>query len=125
MKKRVLSLAFSIVFALAVLGGCSNQEQTQKPQNQAQENGQEQGANEPSESLEITLDELAKYNGKDGNPAYVAVDGVVYEVTEHPNWNEGMHGKVSAGQDISQMLKDAPHGYSKLEGLKAVGKIVE
>ncbi|AHM57790.1 hypothetical protein EAL2_808p02850 (plasmid) [Peptoclostridium acidaminophilum DSM 3953] len=125
MKTRVLSLAFSIVFALAVLGGCSNQEQTQEPQNQAQENGQEQGANEAGESLEITLDELAKYNGKDGNPAYVAVDGIVYEVTEHPNWNEGMHGKVSAGQDISQMLKDAPHGYSKLEGLKAVGKIVE
>jgi len=125
MKERLLSLAFSMVFMLAILGGCSNQEQPKEPQKQAQENGQEQNAKDPEVSLEISMDELAKYNGKDGNPAYIAVDGIVYDVTEHPNWNEGMHGKVSAGQDISQLLKDAPHGYSKLEGLKAVGKIVE
>lgn len=125
MKKRLLALAFSLIFMLAILGGCSNQEQPKEPQNQAQENGQAQSANEPVGSLEISMTELAKYNGQDGNPAYVAVDGVVYDVTEHPNWNEGMHGKVSAGQDISQMLKASPHGYSKLEGLKAVGKIVE
>lgn len=125
MNKRLLALAFSMIFLLSLLGGCSSQEQPKEPQNQAQENGQEQNAAEPEGSLEISMEELAKYNGKDGNPAYVAVDGIIYDVTDHPNWNEGMHGKVSAGQDISQLLKDAPHGYSKLEGLKAVGKIVE
>jgi len=125
MKKLFIVLALAMVLIMSVLGGCSNQEQPKEPQNQEQENEQEQTANEPEGSLEISMDELAKYNGKDGNPAYVAVDGIIYDVTDHPNWNEGMHGKVSAGQDISQMLKDAPHGYSKLEGLKAVGKIVE
>lgn len=125
MNKRLLALAFSMIFLLSLLGGCSSQEQPKEPQNQAQENGQEQNAAEPEGSLEISMEELAKYNGKDGNPAYVAVDGIIYDVTDHPNWNEGMHGKVSAGQDISQLLKDAPHGYSKLKGLKAVGKIVE
>lgn len=125
MNKRLLALAFSMIFLLSLLGGCSSQEQPKEPQNQAQENKQEQNANAPEGSLEISMEELAKYNGQDGNPAYVAVDGIIYDVTDHPNWNEGMHGKVSAGQDISQLLKNSPHGYSKLEGLKAVGKIVE
>lgn len=32
--------------------------------------------------LELTLEELAAYDGKDGNPAYIAVDGVIYDVTD-------------------------------------------
>ena len=30
--------------------------------------------------------ELAKYNGQGGQPAYVAVDGVVYDVTGVAAW---------------------------------------
>jgi len=119
MKRLLIVLALAMVLVISVLGGCAKQEKPQEPQ------GQEQTAGETSGPLEITLEELSKYNGKDGNPAYVAVDGIVYDVTDHPSWNEGMHGKVSAGQDISQQLKAAPHGDSKLEGLNMVGKIVE
>ena len=37
--------------------------------------------------LELTLEELAKFNGKDGNPAYVAVDGIIYDVSASPAWS--------------------------------------
>ena len=38
----------------------------------------------------FTLEELAKYNGKDGNPAYVAVNGIVYDVTNNAAWAAAM-----------------------------------
>lgn len=34
---------------------------------------------------EFTLEELKKYNGKNGNPAYIAVNGKVYDVTNNPH----------------------------------------
>lgn len=34
----------------------------------------------------ITRDELAKYNGQAGQPAYVAVEGVIYDVSAKPAW---------------------------------------
>jgi len=42
--------------------------------------------------------ELAKYNGQAGQPAYVAVDGVVYDVTGVAAWADGKHHGNLAGQ---------------------------
>ena len=39
----------------------------------------------------FTAEELAKYNGQDGNPAYVAIDGTVYDVSNVPAWRNGKH----------------------------------
>lgn len=71
----------------------------------------------------LTLEELAAYNGMNGMPAYVAFDGMIYDVTDHPQWTTGEHGGNMAGTDITEMLKAAPHGVSKLEELKKVGTI--
>ena len=79
----------------------------------------ESGAGE----MVFTLDDLAAYNGKDGNPAYVAVDGVVYDVTDVPAWKNGVHNGNMAGQDVSEAILKAPHGTSTLEGLTVVGTI--
>ena len=38
---------------------------------------------------EIKRADLAKYNGQNGNPAYVAVIGKVYDVTDSPAWTGG------------------------------------
>ncbi|KDR96578.1 Predicted heme/steroid binding protein [Peptoclostridium litorale DSM 5388] len=125
MKKRLSAAIFSMFLGIALLVGCTAQEQPEQPQEEVQDEGQKQADEDLEESMEVTLQELSQYNGKEGNPAYIAVDGVVYDVTDHPGWKDGMHSGVSAGQDITQQLKEAPHGDSKLEGLKVVGRIAE
>lgn len=72
------------------------------------------------------IEELSKYTGKDGNPAYIAVDGVVYDVTNVSQWKNGMHNGFKAGLDLTQEIKTkSPHGISQLKGIKAVGKLVK
>ena len=59
---------------------------------------------------EFTVEELAEYDGRDGRPAYVAYDGVVYDVSESAMWVEGDHeGLHVAGKDLTQEHDEAPH----------------
>ena len=70
------------------------------------------------------LDE--KFNGKDGNPAYVAVDGIIYDVSASPAWKNGGHNGFEAGKDLTNEIKTiSPHGVVKLENVPEVGRIVE
>ena len=59
---------------------------------------------------EFTLEELAEFDGQDGRPAYVAYEGVVYDVTESAMWVDGDHeGQHVAGRDLTAEHEDAPH----------------
>lgn len=80
-------------------------------------------AAEAGAMLELTLEELAAYDGKNGNPAYVAVDGVIYEVTDVKAWNNGEHNGYAAGQDLTDVISKAPHGDSVLKDLTVVGTL--
>ena len=73
-----------------------------------------------NEEVVFTLDELAAYNGKDGNRGYTAVNGVVYDVTdEFPN---GEHqGFQVAGIDATAIFEASPHTMSMLGSLNVVG----
>ena len=73
----------------------------------------------------LTLEELKEFNGKNGKPAYIAVDGVIYDETESPLWKDGMHNGFEAGQDLTEALKGAPHGAEKLENVVEIGKVKE
>ena len=76
-------------------------------------------------TLELTLDQLAQYDGKNGNPAYIAVDGVIYDVSNVSRWKNGSHEGYSAGKDLTDaIMGKSPHGTSVLEGVPIVGKIV-
>lgn len=71
----------------------------------------------------FTEKELGKYDGQNGNPAYVAIDGVVYDVTNVSAWNGGVHHGNKAGQNVSEIIKKSPHGKKVLEKLERVGKL--
>jgi len=64
----------------------------------------------------FTKKELALYNGKNGNPVYIACKGKVYDVSESFLWKGGNHQVMhSAGRDLTDSLEKAPHGSELLE----------
>jgi predicted heme/steroid binding protein len=77
-----------------------------------------------SAGVVLTKEELAKYNGQGGQPAYIAVDSVIYDVTNVPQWNGGQHKGFEAGQDLTAAIKTkAPHGISVLAGVPVAGSL--
>lgn len=74
----------------------------------------------------FTLEELSTFNGLDGKPAYVAVDGVVYDFTNLGAWRNGKHNGFTAGKDLTdEIINVSPHGVKNLEGVPIVGSLVE
>jgi len=63
----------------------------------------------------FTAEELQKYNGRDGQPVYVAVDGIVYDLSKSKYWKTGSHMKQhEAGADLTADIKEkAPQGIHK------------
>jgi predicted heme/steroid binding protein len=72
----------------------------------------------------FTVDELAQYNGKEGAPAYVAVKGVVYDVTNNPLWAGGNHFfGLTAGRDLTNEFAMCHPGAMVLSVLPVVGTL--
>ena len=77
--------------------------------------------------LIFTLEELKKFNGKNGNKAYVAVNGIVYDVTHSKLWKNGEHkGQHEAGKDLTYEITElSPHGLKKLENVYKIGLLIK
>lgn len=76
-------------------------------------------------SGELTLENLAAFDGHEGRPAYFAFEGTVYDATQSKLWKQGVHmGRHHAGADLTEALKLAPHGREKVEAMAMVGKLV-
>ncbi len=74
---------------------------------------------------EFTIEELAKYNGIDGKPSYVAVDGIVYDVSNETSWKAGIHFGLSAGQDLTESFNNCHNKAEILDQLPKVGILKE
>ena len=71
---------------------------------------------------EFTSEELLGFNGKDGNPVYIAFEGKIYDVSKSPLWSSGLHMKRHpSGKDISGEIAAAPHGPEVFERYPQVG----
>ncbi|MBB6218615.1 putative heme/steroid binding protein [Anaerosolibacter carboniphilus] len=70
---------------------------------------------------EFTLSELAIYDGSGGNPAYVAVNDIVYDVGNEATWGGGTHFGLYAGKDLTTQFKGCHGMESILNKLPKVG----
>ena len=69
-------------------------------------------------------EELARYNGKDGAPAFIAFKWNIYDVSDSFLWREGRHQVLhNAGEDLTDSLEEAPHGADLLERFPVVGML--
>ncbi|QQO10669.1 cytochrome b5 domain-containing protein [Breznakiella homolactica] len=115
---RIIMAVLCVVLVAAA--GCA--------QNKSQSNNQSGSAPAAqagnTQARTFTAEELARYNGTNGNPAYVAVDGTVYDVTNVPQWAGGKHYQgLTAGKDLTEEIKKSPHGTSVLSKLPVVGTL--
>ncbi len=131
MKKfKGLLLSSMTVFVLVACGGGTPEEpDTSAPEEEVVDDSTDETTDDEDAVVgteEFTLEELAEFNGMDGNPAYVAVNGVVYDVTDNDAFENGEHaGQQLAGTDATEVITESPHGESVLEDLPVVGTLVE
>lgn len=75
---------------------------------------------------EFTREELSHYNGTNGYPSYVAVNGIVYDVTNIPIWQTGTHFGLRAGQSLSVEFNTCHSNRPMvLDELQQVGRMVD
>jgi len=75
---------------------------------------------------EFTKEELARHNGQDGAPAYIAYQGQVYDVSGSFLWQKGRHLVLhEAGADLTDELDQAPHGADLLARVPVIGRLRE
>lgn len=123
------------VFAVFLLAGCGSADEATPVDDpvaddavedpvDAEEEADEPDA--PDEDAVFTLEELAEFDGQDGRPAYIAVDGVVYDVSNVPVWGSGSHFGFEAGIDATEALQSAaPHGAAQLNQAEVVGTLAD
>lgn len=71
----------------------------------------------------FTISELSKYDGTNGNPAYVAVNAIVYDVTNNPAWAAATHFGLKAGGDYTSEFASCHANQDILSKLKTVGRL--
>ncbi|ADL50051.1 cytochrome b5 domain-containing protein [Clostridium cellulovorans] len=77
------------------------------------------------EEKNFTLEELAQYDGSNGKSAYVAIKGIVYDVTKEPTWEGAEHFNIKAGKDLTKQF-DSCHGEIELlHDVPKVGVLIE
>lgn len=68
-----------------------------------------------------TKQQLALRNGQDKPQIWVALKGIIYDVTDSRLWKNGKHYEHWAGQDLTEELANAPHTDAVFEKFEKVG----
>ncbi len=73
-----------------------------------------------------TISALSRFNGRSGSPAYVSVEGAIYDFSQLRRWTGGNHmSQHSAGTELTYELKSlSPHREGKIAGIEPVGVLV-
>ncbi len=69
--------------------------------------------------------QLALRNGQDKAEVWVALRGVIYDVSKSRLWSKGKHYEHWAGQDLTDELPDAPHNEKVFDKFKVVGRLAD
>ncbi len=123
-------LILGLTLALLLTGGCSDSGPAAPAEEQAEPaeestDVEEETAGDDAEAATFTMAEIAQYDGKDGRPAYIVVDGVVYDVSNVRQWSSGAHFGFVPGADATDALAAGPHGANQLDNAEVVGVIAE
>ena len=79
-----------------------------------------------SDLRQFTTEELSHYDGSKGRPAYVAVNGIVYDVSLEATWGGGTHFSLYSGQDLSSQFAACHGGRTEtLRNLPQVGLLID
>jgi predicted heme/steroid binding protein len=99
-----------------------NQEEPESDSQESEQPNQEGTEAVPDAQRVFTIEELSKYNGSGGQPAYVSVNGIVYDVSMEKRWGGGTHFSMIAGKNLT-MNFNACHGgnIQVLKNLPQVG----
>ena len=118
MKKKSIIAILASISVVALLNGCADRDETLS----------ESETVPPTDNTEqisktFTLDELSQYTGMDGNKAYIAINGMVYDVTNMMEFqvDGAFYGK--AGMDLSTELRDSPEYESMFNEIPIIGRI--
>jgi predicted heme/steroid binding protein len=124
MKKVIVTVACFIILSTSILlMSCSKADNSSNTGNTSN-NTTSNSTSSSSSSKVFTADDLKKYNGQNGNPAYVAVKGTVYDVTNAKKWKSGKHENgIVAGVDLTNSMSKSPHGESVLKDVPVVGQL--
>ncbi len=129
MKIKYVLLATALLLAAAlVITGCAADEAPPSEEivEDADIDEEAEMNDEDVEEKLFTMEEIARFDGQDGQPAYIVVDGVVYDVSNVAQWSSGSHFGFEAGKDVSEALGSAaPHGPAQLGSAEIVGKLAE
>lgn len=75
------------------------------------------------QSKVFTKEELSDFDGTNGKPAYVAVNGIVYDVSLEPTWGGASHFGLLAGTDVTEQFNRCHGNLQVLSKLPKAGEL--
>lgn len=72
----------------------------------------------------FTTEELERYDGKEGRPAYIAVEGSVYDISSNINeWTEGVNSTIIPGTDVTTHICRNYGNTNVMKDVPVIGKL--